>query len=126
LSVGIEEDICIGDNLELQNTVYHIESITHVGSMSADGKKTFRTTLTLVHGVDKRSSAKGPVYPQMDFTDTKTYREDDYKQGFGMLPGFSDTQDIIGRKNKGEETVGNETEETSFTPRNLKNKNPKK
>lgn len=117
--VGIEDDICIGDNLELQNTVYHIESISHTAAISADGVKFFRTKLGVTHGVDKRTNAKGPVYPEMDFTDTKTDREDDYNRNYGILPGFSDTQDILGRED-GEEV--RETKEKSFTPNGIKNK----
>jgi len=115
--VGIEDDICIGDNLELQNTVYHIESISHTAAISPEGIKFFRTKLSVTHGVDKRTSEKGPVYPEMDFTDTKTDREDDYNRGDKILPGFSDTQDILGRED-GEEIK--ETREKSFTPRGLK------
>lgn len=118
-TVGIVDDICIGDNLELQDTVYHIESINHVCSISMNGVKTFRTNLTLTHGVDKRSSDKGPVYPEMDYTDTFTDRLHDYDEGYGILPGFSDTQDIRGRE-KGEEIK--ETKEKSYTKSGIKNK----
>jgi hypothetical protein len=115
--VGIEEDICIGDNLELQDTVYHIESITHTGSISPDGRKVFRTNLQLTNGIDKRSSADGPVYPEMDYTDTLTDRKHDYESNYGILPGFSDTQDILGRE-QGEEIK--ETKERTFTESGIK------
>lgn len=118
-TVGIQEDICIGDNLELQDTVYHIESINHICSISANGIKSFRTNITLTHGVDKRTSKRGPVYPEMDHTDTFTDRKHDYDEGYGILPGFSDTQDIIGRE-KGEETK--ETKQKSYTKPGLKDK----
>lgn len=118
-TVGIVDDICIGDNLELQDTVYHIESINHVCSISPNGIKTFRTNLTLTHGVDKRSSKKGPVYPEMDYTDTLTDRAHDYESDYGILPGFSDTQDIRGRSD-GEEIK--ETPEKSYTKSGIKNK----
>lgn len=117
--VGIEDDICVGDNFELQDTVFHIEEVSHVGSVLPDGKKTFRTNLTLSHGVDKRSSINGPVYPEMDYTDTLTDRKNDYQNDYGILPGFSDTQDIRGRKD-GEEI--DETKEKSFTPTGIKRK----
>lgn len=114
--VGIEENICVGDNLELQNTVYHIEAINHVGTITPDGKKIFRTNITLSHGVDKRSSASGPVYPEMDYTDTKLDRDHDFENNYGIMPGFSDTQDIRGRTD-GEEIK--ETRNKSYTPLNL-------
>lgn len=118
-TVGIEEDICIGDNLELQDTIYHIESITHTGVISPDGRKMFRTDMKLSHGIDKRSSAKGPVYPEMDYTDTYLDRQHDYAEGYDIMPGFSDTQDILGRDN-GEEV--RETRNASFTPSELRKK----
>ena len=117
--VGIEDDICIGDNLQLHNTVFHIESIQHVAGISPDGKKMFRTNLSLTHGMDKRSSTKKPVYPEMDFTDTLRDRIDDYESGEQILPGFSDTQDILGRK-EGEEIE--ETGNKSYTPADAKEK----
>lgn len=120
--VGIQEDVCVGDNLELQDTVYHIESINHVGTITPDGKKFFRTNITVSHGVDKRSSTSGPVYPEMDYTDTKLDRDHDYENDYGILPGFSDTQDIVGRSD-GEELK--ETTNKSFTPLNLQKKVPK-
>jgi hypothetical protein len=115
--VGIEEDICIGDNLELGNTVYHIESISHTGNISSEGIKSFRTNITLTSGVDKRSNKQFPVYPQMDYTDSYLYRKDDFDSGEKILPGFSDTQDIIGRTN-GEELK--ETPNKSYTPKQKK------
>lgn len=117
--VGIEDDICIGDNLQLHNTVFHIESIQHVAGISPDGKKMFRTNLSLTHGMDKRSSKEKPVYPEMDFTDTLKDRIDDYEFGEQILPGFSDTQDILGRE-KGEEIK--ETANKSYTPADAKEK----
>jgi len=58
----------------------------------------------------------------MDFTDTRTDRIRDYEEGYKILPGFSDTQDIRGRSN-GEELK--ETKEESFTPQFNKRKIPK-
>jgi hypothetical protein len=117
--VGLEENICIGDNLELQDTVYHIESISHTAAISADGKKSFRTNLRVTEGYDKRSSSRGPVYPEMDFTDTLTDRVNDYNSDYDILPGFSDAQDIPGRSD-GEEV--RETKEKTFSQPSFKNK----
>ena len=122
-TVGIQDDICIGDNLELQGIVYHIEAISHTGGMSSDGRKTFRTSFTLSYGMDKRSNKNGPVYPEMDYTDTYLNRVHDYNRGDKVLPGFSDTQDILGRE-KGEEVK--ETGNKSYTPADLINTNKKK
>ncbi len=118
-TIGIEDDICVGDNLELQDTVYHIESIQHVGAISPDGRKNFRTNISLTHGVDKRSNVNGPVYPEMDYTDTLLDRQHDYDENYGIMPGFSDTQDIRGRSD-GEEVK--ETSNAKYTPYKLRQK----
>jgi hypothetical protein len=119
--VGIEEPICIGDNLELDKVVYHIENISHNMAISADGLKTFRTTLSLSMGVDTRSSEEIPVYAEMDHTDSFTRRLDDH-QNEKILPGFSDSQDVPGR-DFGEEVK--ETRQKTFTNPQSSNKGKK-
>lgn len=49
--VGIQAPICIGDNLEWDGVVFHIEAVTHAGQISSDGKKTWSTTVSVTHGV---------------------------------------------------------------------------
>lgn len=49
--IGIQAPICPGDNVELDGAVLHIESVSHRCSISADGKKSFTTTLALSYGV---------------------------------------------------------------------------
>jgi hypothetical protein len=124
-TAGIEEPICVGDNIELDSVVYHIESISHSMNISANGVKVFRTNLSLSMGVDKRSTSTIPVYGEMDYTDSFTRRKDDFNKE-KLLPGFSDSQDWPGRRD-GEEV--SETSEASFTnpkaPLNLKNKGNK-
>jgi hypothetical protein len=110
-SMGIQEPICVGDNLELDNVVYHIESITHNIGIDANGSKYFRTNLTLSYGVDLNSNTSIPVYAEMDNTDSFARRKDDFKKE-KLLPGFSDSQDWPGRKD-GEEI--RETKQASFT-----------
>lgn len=124
-SVGIEEPICVGDNIELDNIVYHIESVSHSMNISAEGIKIFKTNLSLSMGVDSRSTQATPVYGEMDYTDSFTRRKNDFSKE-KLLPGFSDSQDLPTRKN-GEEIT--ETDEASFTnpkaPLSLKNKGNK-
>ena len=110
-SVGIEDPICVGDNLELDNIVYHIETIAHNMTISADGFNSFRTSLNLSMGVSKDSTASVPVYAEMDHTDSYTRRKDDYEHE-KILPGFSDTQDLPSRS-LGEEVK--ETRQATFT-----------
>ena len=124
-TIGIEEPVCVGDNLELDSVVYHIESINHSMSVDPNGFKSFRTNLSLSMGVDKKSTSTTPVYGEMDHSDSFTRRKDDFNKE-KLLPGFSDSQDWPGRE-AGEEIV--ETSEASFTnPKaslNLKNKGKK-
>lgn len=113
---GIQEPIAVGDNIEFDNIIYHIESISHNMTIYADGKKDFKTTLQVSYGVDARSSASGPVYANMEHTDAQTNNIEDWTHE-KILPGVSDTQDILGRVN-GEEVE--ETKQKSFTPTSLK------
>jgi len=50
LTAGIQAPICIGDNVEWDGIVFHIEGVTHSCSIQ-DGQKTFNTNLVLSHGV---------------------------------------------------------------------------
>ncbi len=111
ICTGIEDPISVGDNLQIDNIVFHIEGIIHSMSINPQGVKQFRTTIQLSHGTDVRSGSS-PVYPEMDFTDVLTRRKDDYENGDKVYPGFSGTQDVPGRE-KGEEI--RETRERSYT-----------
>lgn len=49
---GIEEPICEGDNIEWDDCVFQIESYNHTCQFdSTGGKRIFRTTLNLTHGM---------------------------------------------------------------------------
>jgi len=124
-SIGIEKPITVGDNLQLNNTVFHIETVKHVMTMASDGKNTFRTSVTLSMGVDVRTHEKEtPVYTEMDYTDSFSNRKDDFKSKDPILPGFSDTQDLPGRT-VGEEKTEQENTEVSFTDPTAKPKKKK-
>jgi hypothetical protein len=112
--LGIQDPISVGDNLEFDSIVYQIEGITHTMTVNpSNGKKSFRTKIDVSYGMDKRSSVKGPVYANMEFTDAWTTQIEDYDNE-RILPGIGDIQDIPFReKTKGEE-VG-KTPEESFT-----------
>jgi len=114
--VGIEQPISVGDNLEFDNSVYHIEQVSHVMRINPEGFKAFRTTIMLSFGTEMASSKTTPVYPQMEHTASEQERIRDYKKE-GILPGVSDTQDIKGRE-KGENVKG--TKEKSFTGAGVK------
>jgi hypothetical protein len=50
--VGIQSPICIGDNIEFDNHILHIEGLTHSYNVNSQtGIKTFRTNLALSHGL---------------------------------------------------------------------------
>lgn len=117
---GISDPIAVGDNLEFDNVVYHIESISHMMSIQGD-RKTFSTKITVSYGVDLRSGKNGPVYANMDHTDAQTNNDEDWKNE-RILPGISDTQNISGRVD-GEEIEM--TQQISFTPAKLRKKRAK-
>ena len=110
VSVGIQDPISVGDNLELDGIIYHIEAVKHLMSIDGD-KKNFRTTLTLSYGMDLRSNNDRPYYAEMDHTDQHTKNIEDWEND-RLYPGISDTQDITGRV-EGEEFK--ETRQKSFT-----------
>lgn len=112
---GIVEPIAVGDNLEFDNIVYHIEAISHTMSITGD-KKTFTTNVTVAYGMDVRSGKSGPVYANMTHTDAHTNNEEDWVHE-RILPGISDTQNIGGRV-QGEEVKN--TSQASFTPKRLR------
>lgn len=118
---GIFDPISVGDNLQLSDMVYHIESISHNLQVNQNGLIQYRTNITFSQGVSTRSNEDYNIYGQMDFTDSYSERLND---DTGMLPGFSETQDIPSRKKtKGEEI--SETKEESFNPNGKKKNNRK-
>jgi hypothetical protein len=92
---GIMDPIAIGDNLEFEDVVYHIEQITHDCSINpTNGIKTFRTTIKVSQGISIYSNAtNGTSYPEMAYTNAYAEREWDYKRA-QILPGVSESQDV--------------------------------
>jgi hypothetical protein len=123
ITAGIVDPICVGDNLEFDNVVYHIESISHVMILNSEGQKNFRTTLNLSMGISDDSTEDVQLYGEMDHTDSYKKRKQDYSQE-GVLPGFSDTQDLPGDKNRSNGEEIKETEQKTFN--NPKSTNRKK
>ncbi len=99
VSAGIVEPIAVGDNLELDNIVYHIEEVSHTASISvADGRKMFRTSLSLSSGVSRDSSTAGTRYPEMANPGAYARRQEDWLND-ELLPGVSENQDTVYRPN---------------------------
>ena len=64
---GIFEPIAPGDNVKIDNFILHVESVTHTCQQGMNGEKTFRTSLSLSHGVEITSS--GVTYPELSKAD---------------------------------------------------------
>jgi hypothetical protein len=118
--VGIQDPISVGDNLELDGIVYHIEAVSHSMMINKQGFKNFRTTISLSYGMDLRSDTSIPVYPEMDLEDRYDSGRADYA-GERLLPGFSDTQDITGRTDGEELTNQGSRRFTNPKPKKLPN-----
>lgn len=96
---GIVEPIAVGDNIELEGVVYHIEQVSHTCSIEpASGVKAFRTTLNVSHGLLANSTYQGTKYAEMIYPDAYGDRNNDYKDQ-QILPGISESQDVIYRPN---------------------------
>lgn len=94
---GIVKPISVGDNLELEGVVYHIEGITHNASFSPDGRKNFTTSIEISHGLDL-ASAKGPkIFAQMRNVNMQKELQENYNHD-KTLPGITDEESIVGRE----------------------------
>jgi len=93
--VGLPEPIAVGDNLQFDNVVYHIEQLMHSAFIDQNGFKTFRTTVTLSNGVSVFSGTN-VVYPEMKYGGGYQSRVADYKNA-NILPGVSESQDVVYR-----------------------------
>ena len=98
--VGLPEPIAVGDNLQFDNVVYHIEGINHSASQQPDGKKMFRTDVTLSSGVSIQSGDQ-VVYSEMTLGGGYAKRRNDY-DSTQILPGVSEAQDVVSRTNSPE------------------------
>jgi hypothetical protein len=120
--IGIEEPIAVGDNLLFDGVVYHIEAVVHNFQIAPDGRKVFRTNLSLSYGIDVRSDKNQLVFTEMEHTDGLSRGEEDYASE-KILPGFGEAQDIPSRAtSKGEEIK--RTRQKSFIIPNKKKSPP--
>lgn len=88
-SYGIQSPIAEGDNLEFEGVAYHIESVTHICSIAADGTKSFKTALELSNGMpidqgDRAALQDFPRYP--GFTNKKPQADGSLEQEFNFAP----------------------------------------
>lgn len=96
---GIVDPISVGDNLELDGVVYHIERVSHTCGIDPEtGKKIFRSSFGLSSGLSKDSSARGTRYAEMTYGNAYKLRIIDASNtGNSILPGVSESQDIVPR-----------------------------
>lgn len=83
---GIVEPICIGDNIELDGKLLHIEGLVHSYVVSPTGEKSFRTSIELSSG----------VLTNGNYVYSEPIQRDDIKSE--NLPGYSDTESYINEK----------------------------
>lgn len=96
--VGIDQPICIGDNLEFEGIVFHIESIIHNCFIDpVSGIKRFKTIIKLSNGVSLDSTNDVTYYDQMKNTNAYQDRKNDYENLDQILPGVSESQDTLHR-----------------------------
>lgn len=94
-AVGIPDPIAVGDNLQFDGVVYHIEQISHTGFIDQNGKKTFRTSANVSNGMSIQNG--NPVmYAEMKYGSAYDSRNANYKNS-RILPGVSESQDTIFR-----------------------------
>lgn len=125
---GMVDPIAVGDNLEFDNTVYHIEQIVHTCVVNpSNGIKAFRTSISVSHGVSINSSDQGTVYSEMAFADAYASRSNDNTIA-QILPGVSEAQDVVTRPiNVDLETIKDPSTNTSGFPQpSLTKNNPGK
>lgn len=68
--LGVSAPICPGDNFEFDDTVYHIESVAHSGSIDPEGKKRFSTALALSHGIRTDTPQDRPSATEKETADS--------------------------------------------------------
>jgi len=67
---GVQEPIAVGDNLEYNGLLFHIESVIHTLTVHPTaGLKRFSTQLEISNGVP----ASGPVLPEIDIRETEEW-----------------------------------------------------
>jgi len=92
---GIVDPIAVGDNLEYDGTIYHIEEVAHSCVIDfITGNKIFRTILKLSHGVSLDNYSASIAYPEMVHSRGYQNRKNDFENKEQILPGVSESQDV--------------------------------
>lgn len=116
---GIIDPIAVGDNFEFDGIVYHIEQIVHKSVVSvADGKKSFRTTISVSHGMSIDGENGHTRYAEMAYPHAYDLRDVDAENN-GILPGVAESQDIMGRQDSNLEVKLHPEDKGSFIQPNV-------
>jgi hypothetical protein len=96
---GIFDPICVGENLEFNNIVFHIEGVKHVYQVQ-NGLPIFRTTLSISHGIHKSGDLEAlqdkENYKQFSDMRSGIIKEGTYKTIFVKASGNAGTTDTTG------------------------------
>lgn len=115
--VGIVSPIAVGDNLQFDGVVYHIEQVSHNAMIQQNGIKSFRTTVAVSYGMSIYNSADDVRYNEMSNSNAYDDRASDYGHA-QILPGASESQDVIYRPSNTDPTKIPPPEDRSFVQPN--------
>jgi len=104
---GVQEPICEGDNCQVRGVLFHIEAVSHSGSLAGNGSKVFTTTLTVSNGMIAKS-LDSKVNPPSYAVGNSNFDSIDSLSNINNLPGITDIQNTgsrKGRDNRGESLV---------------------
>lgn len=118
--VGIQDPIAVGDNFELGDVVYQIESVTHTASILENGQRIFNTNLDISHGVGKNSNKQKTEYAQMANSKMALELQNDFQKD-AILPGISGVESNY---KKGFDSKPEQSNQSFDLPEKLK-KDPK-
>lgn len=96
--VGVQSPICVGDNLEFDDHLFHIETVSHSFQIAANGMKSFNTQIQLTYGIrgDDSMATDADLYAGRSYSDLREYdaqQSNDYQQpeNAPSVPGSADT-----------------------------------
>lgn len=75
--IGLPGPICEGDNIEIDNMIYHIESLADQYTIAGDGKKRWRTLVRVTNGVLAKAGPNGTSYYAIDDLEELTFDKSD-------------------------------------------------
>jgi hypothetical protein len=96
---GVQAPIVEGDNLQVRGLLFHIDAVQHTAALGPDGKKTFRTVVSVSNGMIAASLDKGQHIPAYAVGDAY-YEYTKSLDARNNHPGFTDVQNTGSRKNR--------------------------